>query len=100
MRIKKLSIKALKPKGEFAVVDGMTASGVLPNIILRSPNGHTIDLTDVLTIGRSGKATIENLELAETGSYALQLSGAPTWVALSAALAFDNTKGVSVEPVP
>ena len=75
--LKKLSVKTLKPKGNFAMVDGVAANlkPMLDNVL--TPTSTAMPIDDLLQVNPAGtKILLKSLPLGGLGTYTVEVSGA------------------------
>jgi len=100
MTVKKLNVKALKPKGDFATVGGMPANLELDGVELQAC-GSPIGLGDLKVNGPGTSVKARNVGIDALGSHALHVAGVGGSVGFAkvkAKLAFAKGKGTVVEP--
>jgi hypothetical protein len=75
--LKKLTIKALKPKGEHAEVDGVAAD-LKPEVeSVLTPKSAPLSIDDLLNVNNTGtQVSLKMLPLGELGTYTVEVNGA------------------------
>ena len=76
--LKKVTIKALKPKGDFAVIgEPALPSELLPAVDdFVAPNGSSVDITELLKVNGAGTAvSFRKIELDQLGQYSVEVIG-------------------------
>jgi len=77
--VKKLVVKSLKPKGEYAEIDGVPANLVPRIMSLVGPDGKEVDIAPFLRT-KGSSVTLLDLPLASPGVYTLNVGGVDSTV--------------------
>jgi hypothetical protein len=102
MTLRKLSVKALSPKGKFAT---LWTAPVTPGIVSLDACGTPLDISQSITTSKSGrKVTLKDVEITEACQHELQLEQAgsnPGFARIKTKLRMPKGKGVVTdEPAP
>ncbi len=100
--LKKLLLKSLKAKGDFALTGGQPAA-LLPQLVaLHAPGVGPLDLTDLVLTSPSGKKlSATAVPLPETGAYVVEVDGSDGSVGFARlSLKIKTPKGKTTHELP